>query len=306
MVIPMTDSKTEGSIFSEMAERRSRSDELQARAIERGLEVEQEPVASVENESVESEVDMKPAFDMESFESDLVSKNEVQKIDSVDAVEEAETFESDLTLPVEPEPILEIPADPVVAEVEPEDADFEKAEIVDEEEGSESLDAVEETVTGAPSGEALESQLSDVGNQVESDLPLESENGNQSEGGDEAIEESASPEDLIVESGDLLGEAPEPIEDAEVLMAAEDLVDQIGSVVDIQSLPKTQPSRVLSKVSKSETKASEKPKHEVAVSEPTAETVRSESKAVKPDPTAAKPKKKKKKVSLLDSYFKGL
>ncbi|MBC2605278.1 hypothetical protein [Pelagicoccus albus] len=113
-------------------------------------------------------------------------------------------------------------------------------------------------------------------------------------------EEPKTPEQLIGESVDLLGDAPEMIEDSDVRRVAEDIVDKIGSVVDIHNLPKTQPSRVLSKVAKAQ--EAEKGGSEEKVELPVVEK-KTEAKA---ETSSVPPKKKRKKVSLLDSYFKGL
>ncbi|MBD5780558.1 hypothetical protein IEN85_13740 [Pelagicoccus sp. NFK12] len=123
-----------------------------------------------------------------------------------------------------------------------------------------------------------------------------------------------SDEDLIGQSDGLLAEAPEPVPDAEVIMAAEELVDRIGPVVDIQSLPKTQPSRVLSKTTQSQAseQVREKPASKVKA-QPKKSQASSKPPEVKPQVVSegtgdapAPQKKKKKKISLLDSYFKGL
>ncbi|MFC0537378.1 hypothetical protein [Pelagicoccus mobilis] len=320
----MADSNTDGSIFTEMAARRSRSDELQAKAIEQGLVVEQVVTAAPEELSVEAEPDMKPAFDMESFESSLVSENELQP------VETEETPESLLEIPADPvsetlteaeEPIRSLDTEPgehLPTEVEA----TPEAEVTEEFEASDGEADVDEPILAEVEAEVdvdssseveLEAEEEPVSQSAEETVAakevVESPEGVEAgEISEELPEEegSASQEDLIEQSGDLLGEAPEPISDAEVIMAAEELVDRIGSVVDIQSLPKTQPSRVLSKVAKSEENEEKKAEPEAIRLPEENEAPKSVESAAEPEPSPTKPKKKKKKVSLLDSYFKGL
>lgn len=126
----------------------------------------------------------------------------------------------------------------------------------------------------------------------------------------EGIESDApvSIEDEIDESDEFLPPEPEGVFDAEVMMAAEELVNRIGPVVDIQSLPKTQPMRVLSKAAK----AAEEEANPTPAPAAPAEVEKEKPAVAKVDSPPskteekAKPKPKKKRVSLLDSYFKGL
>jgi len=294
----MADSNTDGSIFSEMAERRSRSDELQAKAIEQGLAFVPSSETEVPEPAFEPEdQEMKPAFDMERFESELVSENELQRSEPAAIEGEADSEETDLIRSLDTtEEASENIAGEVIVEAK-----------IDEPRELSAPDAEEEesTIPSEPeaSAEDIEPLVSDETESVEEPRPVAESSETAQEGAEET---PSSPEDLIQESGDLLGEAPEPIADAEVIMAAEDLVDQIGSVVDIQSLPKTQPSRVMSKVAQSEEKPPEKSSSDAIRLPEEKEIAKPAPKNKKPDPTAAKPKKKKKKISLLDSYFKGL
>lgn len=117
---------------------------------------------------------------------------------------------------------------------------------------------------------------------------------------DEGVDEPLSPEEAIAQSESPLDEEPQALDEAEVRLEAESLVDQIGPIVDIQSLPKTRPMRVLSKTSAT--------KPEVKEAEP--QRTESRPEAERPDEkrehVSAEAKPKKKRVSLLDSYFKGL
>lgn len=117
----------------------------------------------------------------------------------------------------------------------------------------------------------------------------------------------ATPEEAIVQSDPFLDEEPQLFETLESEFVAEKLVDQVGEIVNIQRLPKTQPSRVLSKT-KAQEKGGAKPigdgnssPTERAVSEP-----KSPEQPKKPSSEAEGAKPKKKRVSLLDSYFKGM
>ncbi len=379
-----------------MAERRSRCEKLNARAVEQGLAVEVSMVSTDAGESDAMELEPSPAFDMESLNPTHVSENEIQEeasepaaienldtkpdlvsedlaidnppseapsyfddldekppVESSEDLQEApveeleevaaqshgvdrdevagpvanedfstvvEEEESDVVSPIEDvgtdyavvaaasyfgdldEPVFEEPA-PILDE--PEAAPT--AEQLDVEESSELEDA-EDAALESPSAASPEtvSEPEELSAEL-AEQPLDTVDDGVA--GAE-IEEPApvSEKELIEQSEDLLAEAPEPIADAEVLLAAEELVDRIGPVVDIQGLPKTQPSRVLSKTTQ------QKPVEPV---EPPSTAKAEETLPVAPkkDPSLplsgaeelSPPKsKKKKKISLLDSYFKGL
>jgi len=117
------------------------------------------------------------------------------------------------------------------------------------------------------------------------------------------------------EESSLLDEEPDYVSEAELVLAAEELVERIGPVIDIKSLPKTPPKRVLAKVAM-EAEA-QKPAVSAgaeggAADHAQAATLSPEAalgaQASKPAPleSPVAPKKRKKKATLLDSYFKGL
>lgn len=295
----MLETDKEGTIFGEMMERRSRSEELTERALDRGLEVfkgESEAVADDLMEDVELE--MKPAFEESEVAQEVsVSENAIQA-ESLDANEE----ELELASEVEDEVAAE------ESEVEA-DVGFVGEEALEEEvtipaDGQVDFEAPiedalvvedEEAVAEAPGYfEDLDGE-----DEVEEEVLAEADAGMEEP---EVEEQAKRPEELIEESDDLLAAEPEPVADAEVTMAAEDLVDRIGPVVDIQSLPKTQPTRVLSKTAK----AAEAPKQESVPEKAVSREPVVEEKVSQAAEEAAPAKKKKKKVSLLDSYFKGL
>lgn len=316
----MLDRNIDGSIFTEMAERRSRSEELHAKAVEKGLAVEQAALSEPDASVFEAEPEMKPAFDMESIEASSVSENELQVSASEELVEEASLPESRPD-PGEEEVVLEIPADPLgedsgsgSRETSAQDTLAQSPEAVAH--SQDGLENAEELVEAErplddPAPEALaKKQLPEESEALLEEQPAEESVPNAAvaeaqSAGEPALDSLSSPEDLIDQSEGLLGDAPEPIADAEVVLAAEELVDQIGSVVDIQKLPKTQPSRVMSKVAKAKETAEEKQSASAIAPESAKGSEKAPSPA-KPDPTASSTPKKKKKISLLDSYFKGL
>ena len=125
-------------------------------------------------------------------------------------------------------------------------------------------------------------------------------------------------EELIAESEDFLAEEPQMLSDVEKTLAAEIIAERIGQVVDIQRFPKTKPRRVMAKV-ESEEKARQKkaaePERSAGPNAPVVSRSGPEQVINKADP--AKPvsgaldtpgvdKLKKKRVSLLDNYFRGL
>ncbi|MDQ8179228.1 hypothetical protein [Pelagicoccus sp. SDUM812005] len=211
----------------------------------------------------------------------------------------------------EPGPVLEENDTAPSADLEPEIA--EQASIADD--GFSSGPplqpaALEDTTNAEENSLAEESELESDSELVAAESLETAESAPAEEMAEEPAD-SLKSEDLIEQSESLLADAPEPIADAEVIMAAEELVDRIGPVVDIQSLPKTQPSRVLSKTAKA---MAEEPEAKPSAAQPEAEKEPQPTpvaKKVEPVPqetqeAAVPPKKKKKKVSLLDSYFKGL
>ncbi|MDQ8185549.1 hypothetical protein [Pelagicoccus sp. SDUM812002] len=210
--------------------------------------------------------------------------------------EEAKPVPEEIEEPMNEEPLIEKEITSVEPEEDPsllEASSLEEIPLKEEaslpEESPESLSA-EETEVRIGSG------TSDLDGEPLSEEPV--------------AEEDAAPvaeKDLIGQSDELLAEAPGLITDAEVILAAEELVNRIGPVVDIQSLPKTQPSRVLSKTT--QPKAADPVEEKTpAQSEqrPSDEPKKAASSAAKLGEQSEPPKKKKKKISLLDSYFKGL
>lgn len=129
-------------------------------------------------------------------------------------------------------------------------------------------------------------------------------------------DEALAPEELIARSDSLLSDEPASLDEAEARMEAEALVDRIGPIVDIQNLPKTQPSRVLSKTEKAVEEAkTAKPEASDPTSAEPPQALASmdglvegapESGSKPGEPPEAGKAKKKKRISLLDSYFKGL
>lgn len=303
-----------------MAERRSRSQTLQAKALEQGVAVSELRAGTSEDEQELEALEMKPAFDMESLESGLVSENELQSDETqVAEVSESvsdEVLEETVEDAIEPESDLTTETQ-AIQEMKENEVPIEAADCSEMNEGA--VDKIEEYIAekipADPGVQFVEEEACPSG---ESRSSLEDEPELETQATEEVVDnevlepeervESALPssEDLIDDDGDLLGDAPEPIADAESLMAAEELVDRIGAVVDIQSLPKTQPSRVMSKVSKSEQPAEGKREPDPVESPKSMPVSKAPPTTSKPDPTAAKPKKKKKKATLLDSYFKGL
>lgn len=244
-----------GTLFEELAERRSRSSELNALAIEQGV-----PVFVAKAQVSEDDVEAATVPEMDGVAVDLVGENPIQL--PVAEVIEAAAEELDVS---DYDP-FEVAAAETVSD--------DKAEA-----GEEAGSAVAREEEADASGSSFE------------DLP---------EAEPETEPAQLTPNELIAQSEDLLGVGPEAIEDAEVIMAAEDIVDRIGSVVDIQSLPKTQPSRVMAKV-QAAAEASGKKYEPSPPTSPKAE----EGLSAKLGEDESKPNRKKT-ISLLDSYFKGL
>ncbi|WP_309020534.1 hypothetical protein [Pelagicoccus sp. SDUM812003] len=152
-------------------------------------------------------------------------------------------------------------------------------------------------------------------NLVEEDLAAQA---SAEDGGLEAASEPEAPktpEETIESSESPLLDDPASLENLEVDVEAESLVDQFGDIVDIQKLPKSKPSRVLSKASQLEKEGKlQRDKPEPKVPKPTHEPEKAKShgfteaevELVEPADKPKPVKKKKKRVSLLDSYFKGL
>lgn len=159
-------------------------------------------------------------------------------------------------------------------------------------------DATAEGVDAESNPPASDDPLISYGNFEVDDLP-----GSASETlplkTDEAAEAPPSPEETIAASEPLLEEEPQLDFEEEARAEAESLVDQIGPILDIQRLPKTKPSRVLSKTAAKE----QGPKRDEQA-KPDEPAPGREEATDGQDISEAKPKKKR--VSLLDSYFKGL
>ncbi|EDY84141.1 hypothetical protein VDG1235_3771 [Verrucomicrobiia bacterium DG1235] len=341
----MAEAEKQKSIFSEMAERRSRCDDLNARAVDHGLEVFQ--ADDSDSELDETEVELKPAFAMDEIEESLVSKNKIQPA----AVVDKEALDSGESILDEIEDGLESPVEGLEAAVDFGERVIDNVEppsalepTTQDEQGSEDLSEAsieleasvelteQEPETPLPVGEfEVTSEVSDdseiLSEETEPDAGISPEVSEEAKEGEMLAEvesgsasyfddiekeaeapieeEETSKEELIEQSEELLAAEPEPVVDAEVAKVAEDLVDRIGPVVDIQSLPKTQPSRVLSKTAKpkEDPNSAQRPELDEPLSVPPVED-RADRKAV--DEGAPAKKKKKKKVSVLDSYFKGL
>lgn len=340
----MAEEIRQGSIFDELAERRSRNSDLDALAEEQGVPRFAERVQSSTIEEAEPEIEMKPAFDLDEVElSPVVSEPiqedavpdedeiELQSFDTSEELEEEplvsdgapEELEIELREVEEPEPVFDEAAIPE-AEVESVTEELEEEESEESVPEPESIAGIEPQETPIESEEAVPASYfdnledEDAGAVIEQ--PVDPEADSKVEEEIEAaaisdIEGFTEPLDLsemIEQSDSLLDSEPETIPDAEVIVAAESLVDKIGPVVDIQSLPKTQPSRVMSKVQNAaqefETpKPAEAVEPERVVQPISPDTVVQSEKVDTSEENSSKPKnKKKKKISLLDSYFKGL
>ncbi len=252
-------------------------------------------------DEVESIAPAEPAAEPESI-------FEVSEPEEIAPVVEEEVSLEDVSRSVEPE---------VAAETEESPSYFGSLDEPMFEEPGPVLDEVESIAPAEPAAETESifevSEPEEIAPVAEEEAePIVSVSESQSELASE-IEEEEKPEaveDLIDESDEWLAPEPGLITDAEVRMAAEELVDRIGPVVDIQSLPKTQPSRVLSKTTK--LKQAETP--EAKTPTPSQELPKEPVVSKKEDDIVSKlvedesspKKKKKKKISLLDSYFKGL
>lgn len=281
----------------ELETRRNRSSKLMELAIQAGfvdaaVATEPEPAASAPEESFAA---MPPAFDEESL-----------------AV--SETAVPDLEIPDEAPAPIEIPADPVAEAPEPAPTSPNNYF------GSIDIDqppppAASEPVEEAESEESIAEATAQAFDEPRLPEPV-------------VEQPPPPPEQLISESEDFLAEEPQILEEVEKTLAAEILAERIGQVVDIQRFPKTKPMRVLAKV-KSEAKKAEAaaqkpapaPKPPTAKAAPPAEKQKTPEKprpADKPKPAenplpeadaadlGAPDKPKKKRVSLLDSYFRGL
>lgn len=137
---------------------------------------------------------------------------------------------------------------------------------------------------------------------------------------DTEADDVLDPIDEISSSASFLDDEPQLIDGNESEFVAEQLVDEVGDIVDIQRLPKSQPNRVLSKAkleAEGKKNVSEEVSKPVTPMVPHKEAVKPAIEEPKPEEPPVeesvaeeavdKPKKaKKKRVSLLDSYFRGL
>ncbi len=279
--------------------------------------------------AAEAEAEASPSYfgslDEPVFEEPGPVLDEPEPIESIGSAEPAAEFESmpEIAEPQEIEPVAQEEAtlEDVSSAAEPEAAEAatspsyfgsldepvfeEPGPVLDEPETIESIESAEPAADFESMPEIAEPQEVETVEEEEA-TPAASV----SELGSEIEEEPEAVEDLISQSDEWLAPEPELITDAEIRMAAEELVDRIGPVVDIQNLPKTQPSRVLSKTAKQVQEETPEAKLPTPRQESPQEPVVSKkeddivSKLVE-DESGPK-KKKKKKISLLDSYFKGL
>lgn len=341
----MSETYKQGSIFQEMIERRSRSEELNALAVSQGLPAVASwsaPQGVVEDESQRAD----PEVDLEDSASTETKNEEIDANDSSSIFEDLESVPVVLDAEL---PALEIEEasapgyfdsiglddgdlgqessvaasvfeddGPSLGEVEAESESVgadESLSVFDSVEEISLQPGFEEIVVSEGSALASVGEFSEPADDFEpfvdpvSDLGDIAEPISTAAPEPEGIEPEApvSIEDEIDESDAFLPPEPEGVFDAEVMMAAEELVNRIGPVVDIQSLPKTQPMRVLSKAAKAaEEEANPAPAAPVEVRKETPRVAEIDSPPTKAVVDKEKPKLKKKKVSLLDSYFKGL
>lgn len=257
------------SLFAEVAARRSRSADLARRAVEQGVAV------------VEIPADPPAADELANEPTDTVT--EIPNVAANDASVFCDEIQaiSDEDAPDYPETLKEAEDDAAVEATSIEDA-------VEDSEAAEAASEVSDDVGLEPHGlDKAETEIAPGA----ADAPTESQE----------VAGQETPNDDGEKSDPFPGADLDLPEDLEESLEAEKLADQIGQVVDIQRLPKTKPMRVLSKAARGETGAAGSPKKP---DRPEESGVPLEA----PDLAAESnsPAKKKKRATLLDSYFKGL
>ncbi len=304
--MPMQSDEPKPSFYSELAARRSRSARLTELAVAAGLVAEPLALAGAEVAPAAEEAAAEVAGGFAGIgEEDFALLERDEGTAGFDEAEEGALEEVSPLAGAAGNDGFAFPLTDVAA--------VEERELVDEEVEAAAPDPIMAAAENAFAGQAAEP----VGLGASYFAEFGDEKGTEEKVANAAGHPPAT-EDLIAESEDFMPEEPQMLTDVEKTLAAEIIAERIGQVVDIQRFPKTKPRRVMAKV-ESEEKARQKKSAEperAAVPGASA-TARPEPVRVSKEADIAKPgsgsvdthgaeKAKKKRVSLLDNYFKGL
>lgn len=305
------------SILYELAARRARCETLNERAREMGLKLAEDFPESIEGPveeplptaALEPESLLEPALET----PEPVSENELPEKTENEILNEPDS------LPSVDWGSLEMKGDPLSPAASPKaepKVDMAQPEALVENPESEPLqrEAADEVIAGddlSPEVEGAKTAREEKSTEGP-ELSSESEESSRVAESEAADSYAAmDPNALLGESDSILKSAPDVVMTEEP-SDLEEIVDAIGDVVNIQKLPKTKPKRVLFKANQGGAN-SKRPVKTVAAEPPVPDRIVEES-VLDSMPNAAKspaggksPKKRKKKrVSLLDSYFKGM